>query len=255
MPNFSAGKPAGFNAAAFAMRGVGQTSIIVYADANVGVTVDDFVIPHIQTQLLDMFDIEQIEALRGPQGTLFGKNTTGGVVNVRTKQPVLGELGFELQERIASFGRNETRFAVNAPVLRRDARVPRAAGAYIQSDGYYENGAEFGPVTTLRAASVLSRHDRPGQRRARWGANDPFSGRFKLLWAADRELSTPRSPTSCCATTATPRRRSTPPPRDSPITWNALGLTKDSGTQREHAAITNRARPAARRWTRATAST
>ena len=97
VPNFSTGKPAGFNAAAFAIRGVGQTSIIVYADAHVGVAVDDFVIPHIQTQALDLFDIEQVEVLRGPQGTLFGKNTTGGVIAVTSKRPVLGEYGAETQ--------------------------------------------------------------------------------------------------------------------------------------------------------------
>src|SRR5690606_40811866 len=80
VPNFSAAKPAGFNAASFAMRGVGQTSIIVYQDPQVGATVDDFVIPNIQTQLLEMFDIAQSEVLRGPQATLFGKTTPGGVI-------------------------------------------------------------------------------------------------------------------------------------------------------------------------------
>ena len=49
--------------------------------------VDDFVLAHVQTQLFDLFDIDRIEVLRGPQGTLFGKNTVGGVVNVITKRP------------------------------------------------------------------------------------------------------------------------------------------------------------------------
>jgi iron complex outermembrane receptor protein len=235
VPNFSAGKPAGFNAAAFAMRGVGQTSIIVYADANVGVTVDDFVIPHIQTQLLDMFDIEQIEALRGPQGTLFGKNTTGGVVNVRTKQPVLGELGFELQERIASFGRNETRFAVNAPVYG-ETLAFRAAGAYVKSDGYYENGAEFGPLTNVPPFYLGMSGAGNGKN---VGGDDSFSGRFKLLWQ-------PSETFHATLTYELLRDNGDSPPtvnttdRDSPETWNALGLTKDGGTQRKHAAVTNR---------------
>ncbi|MEE4143219.1 MAG: Plug domain-containing protein, partial [Halieaceae bacterium] len=65
VPNFIAGKQPGFKAAAFAIRGVGTTSIIVYQDAQVGVTVDDFVLPSVQTQNMEIFDIEQVEVLRG----------------------------------------------------------------------------------------------------------------------------------------------------------------------------------------------
>ena len=139
VPNFSAGKQPGFKAAAFAIRGVGTTSIIVYQDAQVGVTVDDFVLPSVQTQNMEMFDIEQIEVLRGPQGTLFGKNTTGGVINVKTKRPRLGENTLELQGKAAEYGRYEGRYAGNYSPT--DTLAFRAAGAYIKSDGYYENGA------------------------------------------------------------------------------------------------------------------
>src|SRR3546814_1812494 len=81
-----------FNAASFALRGVSVNNIIVYYEAPVGVLLDDFVMPSVQTQLLDTFDIAQLEVLRGPQGTLFGKNTTGGAVTVRTKRPELDRI-------------------------------------------------------------------------------------------------------------------------------------------------------------------
>ena len=158
VPNFSAGKQPGFKAAAFAIRGVGTTSIIVYQDAQVGVTVDDFVLPSVQTQNMEMFDIEQIEVLRGPQGTLFGKNTTGGVINVKTKRPRLNETTIELQGKVEEYGRYEGRFAGNYGT---DTLAFRAAGAYIKSDGFYENGASYGPVAPFDPARKNSAGSRP----------------------------------------------------------------------------------------------
>src|SRR3546814_670896 len=107
VPNFSAATVTNFNAASFAIRGVGQNSIIVYFEPPVAVLVDDFVVSSVQTQLLDTFDIAQVEVLRGPQGTLFGKNTTGGAVTVRTKRPDLDNIGVEARAMYGSF--NTTR--------------------------------------------------------------------------------------------------------------------------------------------------
>ena len=64
VPNFSANKVNGFNAAAFAMRGVGNTDIIVYNEAPITVLVDDFVMPSVQSQLLDPFDVSRRSAAR-----------------------------------------------------------------------------------------------------------------------------------------------------------------------------------------------
>ena len=87
VPGLSSGTVSGFGSAQFAMRGVSETTIILYKESPVAVMMDDFVVPHIQTSDLEMFDIESIEVLRGPQGTLFGKNTTGGVISVAHQAP------------------------------------------------------------------------------------------------------------------------------------------------------------------------
>ncbi len=145
VPNFSAATITGFNAASFAIRGVGQTSIIVYFEPPVAVLVDDFVVSSVQTQLLDVFDVDQVEVLRGPQGTLFGKNTTGGAVTVKTKRPIMNEIGMQGQFQYGSFGTHRMQGAANIPIIN-DVLSVRLVGGYEGSDGFYRNGACFGPV-------------------------------------------------------------------------------------------------------------
>ncbi len=146
VPNFSASTITGFNAASFAMRGVGQNTIIVYFEPPVAVLVDDFVVPSVQTQLLDTFDIEQVEVLRGPQGTLFGKNTTGGAVTVRTKRPQLDRFEVEGKLQFGDFGTQVYQAAFNAPIIE-DKLGVRIVGGYQKDHGYYRNGGCYGPVT------------------------------------------------------------------------------------------------------------
>jgi len=169
VPNLIGGNVAGFNAASFGMRGIGQTSIIIYQEAPVGVTIDDFVVPHIQSQALEAFDIESVEVLRGPQGTLFGKNTTAGAVNVRTKRPVLNETSVEGRLMYGEDDRLETRFAAN---YGSDTWAVRAAGLYQRSDGYYRAG---------KSSTDVLGNAFPGDG-GDLGGDDVFSGRFKLMW-------------------------------------------------------------------------
>ena len=73
--------------ASFAIRGLSATSSIVTIDPAVATFVDGIYLPANAGTVLDTFDLEAIEILRGPQGTLFGRNVTGGAVAVRTKRP------------------------------------------------------------------------------------------------------------------------------------------------------------------------
>ena len=90
VPNLVTGNAPAFNSFNPSLRGVGKDGIILYVESPVGVSVDDFVLMSTQTQMLEPFDIASIEVLRGPQGTLFGKNTTAGVINVKTKKAGTG---------------------------------------------------------------------------------------------------------------------------------------------------------------------
>jgi len=181
VPGLSAGTVSAFKSAQFAMRGVSETTIIVYKESPVGVTIDEFVVPHIQTSNLEMFDIEAVEVLRGPQGTLFGKNTTGGVINVRTKRPVLNEGGADVRLTYGDFDTKKANLALNIPLVE-DTLAFRFAGMYLESDGYYKNNAVYGPLGAVvpvdPAFQGLSGQGDGGD----LGGDDVFSGRAKILW-------------------------------------------------------------------------
>lgn len=186
VPNFSAAKITGFNAASFAMRGVGQNNIIVYYEPSVLVTVDDFVMPSVQTQLLDTFDVQQVEVLRGPQGTLFGKNADGGAVTVKTKRPDLANFGAELRLTAGSFKSYSGNAAVNIPLVQ-DKLALRLVGGYEYSDGFMRNGACYGPVGTFVAAPLPATTAKFAGRSGcgdgrRVGGTDVFNMRAKMLW-------------------------------------------------------------------------
>ncbi|MBI1392366.1 MAG: TonB-dependent receptor plug domain-containing protein [Alphaproteobacteria bacterium] len=242
VPNFSASKVTGFNAASFAIRGAAQTDIIVYSESQVAVTLDDFVVPHVQTQLLDVFDIEQVEVLRGPQGTLFGKNSTAGVVSLRTKRPVLGEYGADARLQYGSFDRLEGRLAVNIPIS--DQFAFRFAGQYTRSQGYYRNGAEFGPVTPFGQLDMMGNNINPtlgatGQGDgSRLGGEDVVSLRSKLLWQPNDSLQALFQYELIRENSdAVPAVNETPI-GDPRFVFNNLGFTQDPGDPLDNAGIT-----------------
>ena len=185
VPNFSANTITNFNAASFAMRGVGQTSIIVYFEPPVAVLVDDFVVPSVQTQLLDTFDVEQVEVLRGPQGTLFGKNTTGGAVTVRTKRPVMGAYEVEGRAELGSFDTQKYQLSVNIPLGENLAF--RVVGGTETSDGFYKNGACYGPVAGFAPSKFDGVSGCLDGKRV--GGKDVDNVRAKLLWEPNDRVS------------------------------------------------------------------
>ena len=97
------------------IRGVGTSTSEVAFDPGVGIYVDGVYLPRSLGQLVDVLDIAQIEVLRGPQGTLFGKNTVGGALNITTVKPVDEVEGWALL-RPGNLGYVHTRAMLNTPV-------------------------------------------------------------------------------------------------------------------------------------------
>jgi len=102
--------------AATTIRGLGTGQPSIWADPGVGMYVDGVFVGKNQGALLDMLDLERVEVLRGPQGTLFGRNTTGGAVNFVTRQPsgeFSGNVGFE----IGNYGRRVEKVSIDLPKI------------------------------------------------------------------------------------------------------------------------------------------
>ncbi len=252
VPGFSASRITAFNAASFAMRGVGLTDIIVYQDSPVGVQYDDFVMPSVQTQLLDTFDVASAEVLRGPQGTTFGKNTTGGAVNIRSKRPNMDTAGGELRISAGKFGEQQYQAAVDMPVAPGVFSM-RAVGSYIKSDGYYKLGATYGPISsfntnpalgaTTGAASLFTIPGITGTSGRGTGESaggqDVFSGRLKAQWNASENLTALlQFEVMKDRSDAVPSFNDTPV--GAPYLWNFLGFTRPTGDPLNNMASTNR---------------
>ena len=102
-------------------QGHGTISILTTQDPSVGILVDEFALNHVQTQFVELFDLEQVEIYRGPQGTLFGKNSTGGVIAITSKRPDMEEFGGEFKIGTSSYGSDsdnyKVQFAVDVPLI------------------------------------------------------------------------------------------------------------------------------------------
>jgi iron complex outermembrane receptor protein len=126
----------GGQAANLSIRGLTYADIEKSQEPTVGVVIDGVFIGTNTGQLLDFFDIEQIEVLRGPQGTLFGRNTIGGVINIRRTKPTMHS-GIKAEGTYSSFNSWATRGVVNVG----DGESFGVKGFYFhnQSDGFYRN--------------------------------------------------------------------------------------------------------------------
>ncbi len=192
-PNVTLTNNNGFNAVAGGIRGTGFISILVTKDPSVGVTVDEFAFNHVATQFIEMFDIEQVEIFRGPQGTLFGKNTTGGAIAFTTKKPVLGEFFGDIEGTYGQWDSNDGKitklnFGLNVPIG--DTAAMRLAVIYDKADGYYTNDKPMGGTFLCFAC------DGPGQPTteeiftkfpttgdgSRIGGRDVLAAKLKFRW-------------------------------------------------------------------------
>jgi iron complex outermembrane receptor protein len=134
-------------------------------DGAIGIYVDGVYLGRVQGLGFEMFDIERMEVLRGPQGTLFGRNAVGGAVNIISKRPT-GELEGMVQVGVRNFDGRNVRASLNLPAL--GALSVRLDGIASKRDGWVDN-----PM--------------PGQ--ADWNAYDRRGMRVSALWEPSSDIS------------------------------------------------------------------
>jgi iron complex outermembrane receptor protein len=128
----------GAAAANLSIRGLTYADIEKSQEPTVGVVVDGVFIGTSTGQFFDFFDIEQIEVLRGPQGTLFGRNTIGGVINIKRTRPT-GEFGGKAEVSYGKFNSLATRAVVNVPIINGKGLAAKFFYFHNETDGWYRN--------------------------------------------------------------------------------------------------------------------
>ncbi|WP_158548442.1 TonB-dependent receptor [Parvularcula marina] len=138
------------------IRGVGQLDSLAFADPGVGIYLDDVYLGRAQGSFLDVFDLERIEVLRGPQGTLYGRNTIGGAIKFVSRKPTETP-EFTASATYGSYDRLDLKAGISGPISG-DTLLGKASIGYFRRDGFADNsvdGQDDGDKDTLAWRGTL----------------------------------------------------------------------------------------------------
>ncbi len=168
----------------FSIRGVTQSDYNDAIEAPVAVYVDDTYISSQQGQGIALFDVERVEVLKGPQGTLFGRNATGGLVHFIVRKPELETYDGFVKATVGNFETQKIDGAINIPIGEKVAI--RASGVWNSRGSVWDNRApegvvagaplNFGPAGVSPSGEDL-------------GDEESIAGRFQLLWEPNSDFS------------------------------------------------------------------
>ena len=176
--DFADSNSASSNSAIIHIRGIGASDWTLTVDQGVGLYVDGVYLSRSIGGVLDLVDFERIEVLRGPQGTLFGKNTIGGAINITTVKPTTEALFGNAEITTGSYGRIDLKGSLNVPLT--ETLAARASFSTKNRDGYVENIAPGG--TDLGNEDSLS-----GRLALRWSATDALTFDLSADYTRERE--------------------------------------------------------------------
>ncbi len=160
------------------IRGVGQSDPLWGVDPGVGIYLDDIYIARPQGALLDVFDVNRVEVLRGPQGTLYGKNTIGGAIKYVSK-PLPEQFDGFASITVGNYSQLDAKAAIGGPLFGEDSGLrARIAVASLNRDGFGENITNDQPVSDKEINAL----------RFNLGAysQDDFDVQFAFDWIDDK---------------------------------------------------------------------
>ena len=184
-PNLTtAGGTAGANDITISMRGLPNADALLSQDGPVGIYIDGVINARIAGAVVDLVDLERVEVLRGPQGTLYGRNTTGGAVNFITRKP---SKDFHVTQKfgVQTYGGISSRTAIDTGELGDTGLSATINFLYKKIGGYYDNLArpdkEDPGSENVRAGRIAVNFDRGGKFRANYAYTHSASENGNLI--------------------------------------------------------------------------
>jgi iron complex outermembrane receptor protein len=165
------------------LRGIGQTNITEIADGPVALHIDGVYSPRAQGAATLLYDLDRIEVLRGPQGTLFGRNATAGGINIQTEKPKLEALSAEVALTLGNYDHQALKAMINLPAS--DTWALRLAGAVDKHHAYTKlinNYAGLGPQYPATEAALNDYQKAPSTKAQGPDADDQQAVRLSSLW-------------------------------------------------------------------------
>ena len=164
------------------IRGIGQVDFTLTTEPGVGIYLDGVYLSQTIGSVLDLVDIERIEVLRGPQGTLFGRNTIGGAINVTSRKPDNSKHG-DIKLTTGEFNRIDARGSFNVPIT--DTLFVRGSAASYNRDGFVA-----APNTPSKEA-LGDVSQEVGLLAFRFAPNDKFTADLNLDFSSQDESGVP----------------------------------------------------------------
>lgn len=184
-PNLTtAGGTAGASDITISMRGLASADALMSQDGPIGIYIDGVINARIAGAIVDLVDLERVEVLRGPQGTLYGRNTTGGAVNFITRKPskdfhVTQKFGYQTNDGFTS------RTAIDTGEWGDTGLSATINFLYKKIGGYYDNTArpdkEDPGSENVRAGRIAINYDRGGSFRANYAYTHSASENGNLI--------------------------------------------------------------------------
>jgi iron complex outermembrane receptor protein len=186
VPGLMLGASTTTNGMQISIRGIGTTSEDPSVDQSISLNIDGQQFSQGLAYYAGMFDVGQVEVLKGPQALFYGKSSTGGVISLRTADPtgtpeVIARAGYEFEARS-----KRLELILSGPVT--DTLKLRLAGMYLNSDGFFKNPAGTGLAST---GAIPASNRLLGDKMfivrgtALWNPNDQFDARFKATFTRD----------------------------------------------------------------------